>query len=126
MKKTLLAAVLLALTCVSSFAQEATVEEGPSYTIFTKLGRGIGNVILSPFEIPVSIVHVAADTDVFVGATAGTIGGLAGGIERLCAGGVEMATFLFPPYDRALINYELGKSPAAQAASSAFPKPDEF
>ena len=125
MKKALLVVAVLFLVCAPTFAQEA-VEEGPRYTVFSKIGRGIGNIILAPFEIPVSIVTVGADTDVFIGATAGTIAGAAAGIERLAAGTMEVFTFLFPPYDRALVNYELGKSPAAQAASATVPKPDEF
>jgi putative exosortase-associated protein (TIGR04073 family) len=125
MKKALLVVAVLFLLTGPTIAQEA-VDEGPRYTIFTKLGRGIGNVILSVIEVPVSIVSVGAETDVFVGATAGTVAGVAAGVERLCAGGVEIITFIFPPYDRPLVNYELGKSPAAQAAVSAFPNPDEF
>ncbi|NQT88520.1 exosortase system-associated protein, TIGR04073 family [bacterium] len=125
MKKALLVIAVLFVISAPTFAQEA-VDEGPRYTIFTKLGRGIGNVILSPIEIPVSIGTVGSQTDVFVGVTAGTVGGVCGGVERLCGGAVEILTFLFPPYDRPLVSYELGKSPAAQAAITTFPKPDEF
>jgi putative exosortase-associated protein (TIGR04073 family) len=117
-------AMLLALSSVG-LAQEA-VEEGPQYTVFSKLFRGIGNVILAPFEVPVSMFNVAADTDVFIGIGVGSVAGGAACVERAVAGGVDVVTFLFPPYDRALVTYEVGKSPAAQAAASTFPGPESF
>jgi putative exosortase-associated protein (TIGR04073 family) len=126
MKKVLLAVALLFVLSAVTLAQQAPatppVTEGPQYTIFTKLFRGIGNVIISPFEIPVSAYNVAADTDVFVGATAGSVAGLAAGAERLGAGAFDIVTFLFPPYDRPLVKYEVGKSDATNAAVGAFPK----
>jgi len=121
MRKALIVLAVLFVISAPVFAQEAT-DEGPKYTIFTKFFRGVGNVILSPFEIPVSAFHVAADTDVFIGATAGSVAGVAAGAERCAAGVMDVVTFLFPPYDRSLITYSLGKSPAAQAASAAFPR----
>ena len=126
MKKTLIVvAVLLALSS-AAWAQEAPADEGPQYTIFTKLFRGIGNVLKSPIEIPVTVFNVSADTDVFIGCLAGGVAGVASGAERLKAGCLDIMTFVFPPYDRQLITYEIGKSPAAQAASSTFPGTDEF
>ena len=121
MKKTLVVAALVFAFCAPVLAEEAA-EEGPQYTIFTKFFRGVGNMIISPIEIPVSAFHVAADTDVFIGMTAGTVAGVAAGLERGAAGAMDVVTFLFPPYDRALITHSVGKSPAAQAASAAFPR----
>jgi putative exosortase-associated protein (TIGR04073 family) len=121
MKKVVVVVALLFAMTAPALAQEAT-DEGPQYTIFTKFFRGVGNLIVSPFEIPVSAFHVAADTDVFIGASAGTVAGVAAGAERAAAGAMDVVTFLFPPYDRALITYSLGKSPAAQAAVQAFPR----
>ena len=121
MKKVLVVAILLLAVSTPALAQQAQ-EEGPQYTIFTKLFRGVGNIVMSPFEIPVSAFNVAADTDIFIGITVGTISGIAAGIERAGAGVFDIITFPFPPYDRPLITYTIGKSPAALAAVGAFPK----
>ena len=125
MKKTLIVVAVLLVASSAALAQEAP-DEGPQYTIFSKLFRGVGNLILAPIEIPVSIFNVAADTDVFIGVSAGTVAGAAAGIERLGAGSLDIVTFLFPPYDRSLITYEVGKSPASLAAAATFPGTDDF
>lgn len=121
MKNVLLVVALLFAVSSAARAEEAE-PEGPTYTIFTKLFRGIGNVIKCPIEIPVSAYNVAADTDVFVGATAGTLAGCVAGIERIAVGAADIVTFVFPPYDRPLISFEIGKSPVVQAAIEAFPQ----
>lgn len=126
MKKVLIVVAVLLAVSSAAWAQEAPVDEGPQFTIFTKLFRGIGNVLMSPIEIPVTVFNVSADTDVFIGFLAGSVAGVASGAERLGAGGLDIVTFVFPPYDRQLITYELGKSPAAQAASATFPGTDDF
>jgi len=130
MKRLLVVAVLLCAVSASVLAQEAAVpapaqppaDEGPRYTILTKLARGLGNIIMSPFEIPVTAHVVATDTDVFVGATMGSVAGAAATIERLGCGVMDVFTFLFPPYDRPLISYVIGKSPAGAAAINTFPR----
>ena len=121
MRKLVIVGVLLAAMTVPVLAQEAE-EEGPQHTIFTKLFRGVGNVIMAPFEIPVSVFNVAADTDVFIGVTAGTVAGVAAGVERAGAGVLDVVTFLFPPHDKPLVTYSVGQSPAAQAAVATFPR----
>ncbi|MFP4058820.1 MAG: exosortase system-associated protein, TIGR04073 family [Candidatus Brocadiia bacterium] len=128
MKKAFLAVALVFAFSACAWAQEGggAADEGPSHTVFTKIGRGVGNIVMAPFEVPVTAMHVAADTDIFVGASAGTVAGVAAGFERLFGGTAEVVTFLFPPYDRPVVAYELGKSPAASAAVNAFPKPDQF
>jgi len=131
MKRVLVAAVLLLAVSAPLLAAEATVppptadqqqDQGPRYTIFTKFFRGVGNIIMAPIEIPVSVFNVAAETDVFIGITAGTVAGAAAGVERLGCGVLDVATFLFPPYDRPLITHELGKSAAAKATTRTFPR----
>jgi len=134
MRNVLLTIGLLLVTCGAAIAQEGvpapppaattptTPQQGWQYTIFTKLGRGIGNIILSPIEIPVTSFNVSAETDVSVGLTVGIIAGAAAGAERAVAGAVDIVTFLFPPYDRPIITFSLGKSPAAAGAVSTFPK----
>ncbi|NQT54285.1 exosortase system-associated protein, TIGR04073 family [bacterium] len=120
MKKMLIVVALLFAVSSVALAQDEEMQ-GPRYTIFTKLFRGIGNVIMSPIEIPVSLFNVGAETDVTVGLTLGTLAGVVGGAERLIAGGVDIVTFIFPPYDKPMITYELGKSAAVKAAIEAFP-----
>ncbi|HRT97433.1 MAG TPA: exosortase system-associated protein, TIGR04073 family [Planctomycetota bacterium] len=127
MKHVLVAALLLFALSAPLVAGEAAAppppeDQGPHFTVFTKFFRGVGNVILSPFEIPVTAFNVAADTDVFIGVSAGSVAGAAAGIERLGCGVMDIVTFLFPPYDRPLLPYTLGKSPAAQAAVNTFPR----
>jgi len=133
MRNVLLAIGLLLVVCGAAIAQEgipaapaATTptapQQGWQYTLFTKLGRGIGNIVLAPIEIPVTAFNVCAETDVAVGLTAGVIAGIAACVERKVAGAVDIVTFLFPPYDRPIITWELGKSPAAGGAVSTFPK----
>ncbi len=120
MKRMLLVVVLLFAVTSAAVAEEADVE-GPRYTIFTKLGRGIGNLIKAPIEIPVTLFNVSAETDVVIGIPLGLLAGSVAGCERVIAGVIDLGTFIFPPYDRPLITYELGKSAAAKAASEAFP-----
>ena len=86
----------------------------------TKLGRGITNILAAPLEIPISAYSVAADTNVFVGVTAGVIAGGIAGIERLLAGTLDVATFCMPPKGHKLVKYDLGKSPAVRAAIAEF------
>jgi len=127
MNRVLVAVVLLFTLSAPLLAQEVAAppvapEEGPRYTIFTKFFRGVGNILISPFEIPVSAFNVAADTDVFIGVSAGSVAGAAATCERFGCGVMDIVTFLFPPYDRPLITYSLGKSAAAQAAINTFPR----
>lgn len=127
MNRVLVAALLLFALTAPLFAEDAAAppavqDEGPHFTVFTKFFRGVGNVILSPFEIPVTAFNVAADTDVFIGVSAGSVAGAAAGIERFGCGVMDIVTFLFPPYDRPLLPYTIGKSPAAQAAINTFPR----
>ena len=126
MKKTLIVVAVLLAVSSGAFAQEAATDAGPQYTIFTKFFRGVGNVLLAPIEVPVTLYNVSADTDVCIGCCAGAVAGIAAGCERLKAGCMDIVLCLFPPYDRQLITYELGKSPAAAAAVSTFPGTDEF
>ena len=122
MRKALLVVGILFAVCGATVAAEAEVPAGPEYTVFTKFFRGVGNIIQAPFEIPVSMFHVAAETDVTVGLTFGTLAGAVAGAERIVAGVIDIGTCPFPPYDRPLVTYEIGKSPVAQAARAAFPQ----
>lgn len=129
MKALFVAAALLFALCAPLLAQETPAapapqqpDEGPRFTIFTKFFRGVGYLIMAPFEIPVTAFNVAADTDVFIGASAGTFAGACAGVERAACGAMDIITFLFPPYDRPLLTYTVGKSPIGAAAISTFPR----
>jgi putative exosortase-associated protein (TIGR04073 family) len=119
--KRLLLAVALVAACSAVARAEDAAPTGPRFNIFTKLFRGAGNVLASPVEIPVSLFNVAADTDVTVGLTFGTLSGVIAGAERAVAGVIDMGTFIFPPYDRPLIVHDIGKSAVTKAATEAFP-----
>ena len=129
MKRALILIALLFALTAPAFAQDAppnvpaaAPDEGPHYTLFTKFFRGIGNIIASPFEIPVTAYTVATETDVFIGASAGSVAGAMAGVERLGCGVMDVITFLFPPYDRPIIIYSVGQSPVGKAAASTFPR----
>jgi putative exosortase-associated protein (TIGR04073 family) len=123
MRRVLLSAALLLAMGAPAFAQEAPKEpQPPEYNAFTKLFRGVRNVFASPCEIPVTAYTVGIDTDVFIGATVGTAAGCAAGCERFAAGIMDIITFPFPPFDRPLVAYPVGKSAAGAAAITAFPK----
>ncbi len=129
MKVLFVVAVLVFAVSAPLVAQDApatpaqpTQDEGPRFTLFTKFFRGIGNIIMSPFEIPVTAFNVSAETDVFIGASLGSVAGAFAGAERLACGAMDVVTFLFPPYDRALLTYTIGKSPTVSAVITTFPR----
>ena len=129
MKRALILTTLFCALMVPAFAQDAppalpdnAQQEGPRYTLFTKFFRGIGNIIASPFEIPVTAYAVATETDVFIGASAGSVAGAMAGVERLGCGVMDVITFLFPPYDRPIIIHAVGQSPIGKAAANTFPR----
>ncbi len=130
MRRALVVAVVLFAMSAPLLAQEGAATtpptEGPQFTIFTKFFRGVVNIFASPIEIPVTVFNVSAETDIFIGVSAGGVAGAAAGIERFGCGVMDIATFLFPPYDRPLITYTVGKSPAGTAAINTFPRDYEY
>ena len=71
---------------------------GPSEasTAFTKLGRGVGNLLTGWLEIPAQIGQTSEADGSWAGLTIGTLKGLAFGIGRTVMGAVEIVTFPLP------------------------------
>ncbi len=71
---------------------------GPSEasTPFTKLGRGIGNLLTGWLEIPVQIMRTTESEGSFAGVVVGPIKGLVFGIGRTAVGVLETVTFILP------------------------------
>lgn len=70
----------------------------PSYasTPFTKLGRGLGNIVTGWLEFPVQIMRTTESDGSFAGGFIGPIKGLAFGIGRTLMGVFETVTFILP------------------------------
>ena len=65
-------------------------------TPFSKLGRGLGNILTGWLEIPAQIGQTTETQGSFAGLTVGPLKGLAFGIGRTVMGVVEAVTFPLP------------------------------
>jgi len=74
-----------------------------------KLGRGLGNIIIAPLEIPVSMVS-GAKKNPFLGLIGGPITGAINCITRATAGVIELVTFPMPPYNQPIYDKSLGET----------------
>lgn len=70
---------------------------------FTKLGRGLNNALTGWMEVPDSMVEVGRDENVFAGLTYGSVKGSAYCVARTTAGAFELGTFVFPEYDKPIM-----------------------
>ncbi len=101
MKKKVSAVFLSAMVLVSCFytpayaAGEGTAGDSMS-SVGRKFGRGLGNVLSSPAEIPCTMTSEIKDR----GAAAGTFTGLGLGltymVRRILVGVTEVGTFMIP------------------------------
>jgi putative exosortase-associated protein (TIGR04073 family) len=83
------AAALLAATLAgapSAFAQDP----------FTKLGRGIANLLTGWVEIPKNVYQTSVEQNPFAGLTAGLAKGTGAAFKRTGLGAVEAVTFPVP------------------------------
>lgn len=71
-------------------------QPGYASTPFTKLGRGVGNLLTGWLEIPVQIMRTTESEGSFAGVVVGPIKGLVFGIGRTAVGALEMVTFILP------------------------------
>ncbi|NOX97678.1 MAG: exosortase system-associated protein, TIGR04073 family [Nitrospirae bacterium] len=76
---------------------------------FNKVGRGLGNIVIAPVEIPVSMVSEAKKNPL-LGLVIGPIIGAVNCVTRATAGIVELVTFPVPPYDQPLYEKDLGET----------------
>ncbi len=82
---TFVIALMLSVTTVC-FAQDP----------FTKLGRGVANVLTGWVELPKNIYNTSVEENAFAGLTVGLARGAGMTIVRTGAGIYEIATFPFP------------------------------
>ena len=85
----------------STFAVAALVltAAGPCYAegdAFTKLGRGVANVLTGWVELPKNIYNTSIEENAFAGMTLGLAKGLGMTLVRTGSGVYEVATFPFP------------------------------
>ncbi|MDD4894099.1 MAG: exosortase system-associated protein, TIGR04073 family [Candidatus Omnitrophica bacterium] len=69
----------------------------------TKLGYGVINIGTSWIDIPERVVDVSHEKDLLQGFTLGLGEGIVSGVTRAAAGSIDMATFMFPPYEKPLM-----------------------
>jgi len=74
----------------------------------SRLGRGLSNILLSPLEIPATMLRVGGEYNAFFGIWAGALEGLGNGLVRLSAGALEALTFPIPSDGLPLYNKRLG------------------
>jgi len=81
----------------------------PGVGPLARLGRGLGNILVSPLEIPATMLRVGSEHNPIYGILAGGVEGLGNGIVRLGAGVLETATFFLPSGTLPLYNKRLGE-----------------
>ena len=74
-----------------------------------RLGRGASNIVLSPLEVPATMMRVAGEHNAFYGLWAGALEGLGNGLVRLSAGALEVLTFPLPSDGLPLYHKRLGE-----------------
>ena len=74
-----------------------------------KIGRGLGNIIIAPAEIPVSMVSEGKKNP-FLGLLMGPVVGTVNCVTRVAGGVVELITFPVPPYDQPIYDKSLGET----------------
>jgi len=75
----------------------------------TRLGRGASNILLSPLEIPATMMRVGGERNAFFGMWAGGLEGMGNGLVRLSAGVLETLTAPLPSDGLPLYNKRLGQ-----------------
>lgn len=93
----LMAAFVVTTPAISSAASEDVYRENSDISkMFTKMGRGIVNVLTGWIEIPKNVAREWRETDPFTGLILGTIKGIGWGFGRTISGVYEIITFPFP------------------------------
>jgi len=108
----LLAATVLAAAPVGALAQDFASYNNvriPAQGPLARAGRGIGNILISPLEIPATMRRVAFEKDPFFGIWAGGLEGVGNGVSRMLAGVVEFCTAPIPGFTLPLYSKELGQ-----------------
>ena len=74
-----------------------------------RLGRGIKDIVLSPFEIPATMKRVSGERDPFFGLWAGGLEGVGNGLSRLLAGTMEVLSAPIPGFSLPFYTKRLGE-----------------
>lgn len=107
-----LAATVLAAAPAGALAEGAYAyyeARVPAQGPLARAGRGIGNILISPFEIPATMRRVAFEKDPFFGIWAGGLEGVGNGLSRMLAGAVELCTAPLPGFTLPLYSKRLGQ-----------------
>ena len=91
--------LVLAVSSVCCAEEQAA----PAATPMTKLGNGLLNTVTGWMEVPRNISEVSTEQNAFVGITYGLAKGACYGTGRTAAGVLDAGTFLFPPYDKPIM-----------------------
>lgn len=101
---------LLCLEACSTTFYVGQGDPGYGHRVSRKVGRGVANVVTSPFEIPNQSIRMAQKGDSVPKQAAGYVGGLFVGagyfVWRFGAGLVDIITAPVTFWDRAVINPE--------------------
>ena len=82
----------------------------PAAVPFMKVGRGVVNILVSPLDIPATVVRVSREYDNFGYAlVAGTFEGIGNALVRLLAGVAEILTFPIVNDPEPLYERDLGQ-----------------
>jgi putative exosortase-associated protein (TIGR04073 family) len=103
-------AMALAVACASARAEAQQAQRLPGVGPLARLGRGLKDVLISPFELPATIRRVAVEKDPFTGLWAGGLEGIGNGLSRLTAGLVEIASSPIPSTTMPLYTKKLGET----------------
>lgn len=90
---------------LSAIGSAAYTAAGP----FVKLGRGVGHVVLAPFDVPATMSRVSGETNALWGWTIGPAEGAVNCTMRALSGTAEVLTFAFPPYRVPIYDRKLGE-----------------
>ena len=92
-----LVTVLIIAGLVFSLALPAcAASHETTYRPMQKLGRGVANVVTSPFELPKGMGDASAERGAFAGLTWGILQGTVNIVKRAAVGVYEIATFPLP------------------------------
>ena len=92
MKKSLLALGVVAFVLLNSFSVGLAADDNA----FTKFGRGMANIVISPMELYAQPVLLAKDNDITVAIFGGLLKGIAMFVAREVVGVYEVITFPVP------------------------------
>jgi len=90
-------------------ATSAETPRLPGMGPLSRLTRGVCNIVISPLEIPATMLRVAGEHNANYGIFAGGAEGLGNGIVRLGAGALEVVTFPLPSDVLPIYNKKLGE-----------------